>query len=231
MRIAFISIFPEMLQVLQFGMPAQAQKKELLALRAFNPRDYAKGLHRAVDDRPYGGGPGMVMMAEPLAAAIHQAKLWLGKKAPVIYLTPQGRQFTQANARQLVEQESDLILLCGRYEGIDERIIHQLIDQEWSIGDYILSGGELAALILIDVLTRLIPGVLGHPDSNQQDSFSEDLLDYPHYTRPEIFNGERVPEVLLNGNHAHIEKWRKEQSLTRTKLRRPDLYQRHLKIK
>ena len=222
MQIAFITIFPEMLEALNVGMPAQAQKKNLLELRAFNPRDFAKGLHRAVDDRSYGGGPGMVMMPDPLWLAIQAAKAWLGEKTKVIYLSPQGKMLTQ-EAVEIFARGNKYILLCGRYEGIDERLIRQCVDEEWSIGDYIVSGGELPALVLVDAISRLIPGVLQHACSNQQDSFSEGLLDHPHYTRPEVFNDERVPEVLLSGHHVHIEQWRKQQRLGRTAKRRPDL--------
>jgi len=222
MRLALITIFPEILNSLAVGIPAQAQKKGSLEVRAFNPRDFTHNAHRTVDDRPYGGGPGMLMQPEPLRDAIQAAKTWLGENTKVLYLTPQGRVLTQNSVSTLATEEA-LILLAGRYEGVDERLITRYIDAEFSIGDYVLSGGELPALVLIDAITRLIPGVLGDERSHIEDSFTEGLLDCPHYTRPEVFEGERVPEVLLGGNHAVIAKWRKQQSLGRTALRRPDL--------
>jgi tRNA (guanine37-N1)-methyltransferase len=222
MKIAVITIFPEMLTALNFGMPAQAQKKHLLEIRAVNPRDFTSDKHRTVDDRPYGGGPGMLMMAEPIQQAISHAKNWLGQETKVIYLSPQGRVLTQQAVNQLATLEN-LIFLAGRYEGIDERLIDLVVDEEWSIGDYVLSGGELPAMVLIDAISRMIPQVLNHEESNQQDSFSDGLLDCPHYTRPEVFAGMNVPAVLLSGNHAEIAKWRKQQSIQRTKNKRPDL--------
>lgn len=223
MKIAVITIFPEMLDALNFGMPMQAKKKQLLNWRAINPRDFTQDKHRSVDDRPYGGGPGMLMCAEPLQKAIDSAKVWLGQDTPVIYLSPQGQVLKQAAVAQFALRER-LILLSGRYEGIDERLIQLAVDEEWSIGDYVLSGGELPAMVLIDAISRLIPGVLNHEESNQQDSFSDDgLLDCPHYTRPEVFAGLAVPEVLLSGHHAEIAAWRKQQSRKQTALKRPDL--------
>ena len=222
MKIAVITIFPEMLDALNFGMPIQAQKKQLLELRAVNPRDFTTDKHRTVDDRPYGGGPGMLMMAEPIQHAIDHAKAWLGQETKVIYLSPQGQVLKQQAVGQLAGLEN-LILLAGRYEGIDERLIDLAVDEEWSIGDYVLSGGELPAMVLIDAISRLIPGVLNHEESNQQDSFSDGLLDCPHYTRPEVFAGMEVPEVLLSGHHAKIATWRKQQSIQRTQTKRPDL--------
>lgn len=222
MKIALITIFPEMMAALNYGMPGQAQKKGLLELRAINPRDFTTDPHRTVDDRPYGGGPGMVMMLEPLQKAILHAKAWLGDATKVIYLSPQGGLLNQAVVQQLAQGEH-LILLAGRYEGIDERLVAQMVDEEWSIGDYVLSGGELPAMVLIDCVTRWIPGALGNELSNYEDSFTEGLLDYPHYTRPEVFNQLKVPEVLLSGNHSKIAEWRKQQSIGRTALRRPEL--------
>jgi len=222
MRIAVITIFPEMLAALNYGMPQQAQKKALLEIRGFNPRDFTTDLHQTVDDRPYGGGPGMVMLAEPIQKAILAAKQWLGEEAKVVYLSPQGKVLKQDDMRVLAQREN-LILLAGRYEGIDERIIASMVDEEWSIGDYVLSGGELPAMVLIDGVMRWIPGALGNELSNYEDSFTEGLLDCPHYTRPEVFAGMKVPSVLLSGNHAEIAKWRKQQSLERTQQRRPDL--------
>ncbi|MFT4811432.1 MAG: tRNA (guanine37-N1)-methyltransferase, partial [Paraglaciecola sp.] len=178
--------------------------------------------HRTVDDRPYGGGPGMLMMVQPLKDAILAAKEAAGRKTKVIYLSPQGKKLDQAGVKQLSENGS-LILVAGRYEGIDERVIQTQVDEEWSIGDYVLSGGELPAMVLMDAISRFVPGVLGHDQSAEQDSFSHGLLDCPHYTRPENLDGELVPKVLLSGDHKKIKQWRLEQSLGRTWQRRPEL--------
>jgi len=203
-----------------WGIPRIAQEKQLLELAMWNPRDYADNPHRRVDDRPYGGGPGMVMQVQPVHDAINAARA--GGNGPVIYLSPQGRRFDQSAAKRFAGLEH-MVLLAGRYEGIDERLIEQDIDEEWSIGDYVLSGGEAAALVWIDAIARLLPGALGDGDSAEQDSFMDGLLDYPHYSRPEVVDGKAVPDVLLGGNHADIERWRKKQSLGRTWKRRPDL--------
>jgi len=220
MRIDVVTLFPELVQaVADFGVTGRAVDKGLLTLGLWNPRDYARDRHRSVDDRPYGGGPGMVMMVQPLRETIEAAR---GEGGPVIYLSPQGRRLDQAGVQALAAHKH-LVLVAGRYEGIDERIIAADIDEEWSIGDYVLSGGELAAMVVVDAVARLVPGVLGHEDSAEQDSFMSGLLDYPHYTRPEEIDGERVPEVLLGGNHAAIRRWRQKQALGRTWLRRPDL--------
>jgi tRNA (guanine37-N1)-methyltransferase len=203
------------------GIVRRALETDLVTAGAVNIRDYAEGRHKVTDDRPYGGGCGMVMKPEPLAAAIDAAR----EKFPAamtVMLTPQGRQFDQAMAGEL-SRESGLILICGRYEGVDERICGDHVDLEISIGDYVLTGGEVAAMAVIDAVTRLIPGVLGNEDSAQQDSFAQDLLEHGHYTRPPSFNDESVPEVLLSGNHSAIEKWRHEYSLVKTFLKRPDL--------
>ena len=222
MRIDVVTLFPELVQTLtEHGIPRRAAQRGLLRLETWNPRDYTRDRHRTVDDRPYGGGPGMVMRVEPLQAAIRAARQ-ADVAAPVIYLSPQGRRLDQAGVRELARR-SRLILVAGRYEGIDERLIEAEVDEEWSIGDYVLSGGELAAMVLADAVTRLLPGALGDADSAGQDSFMEGLLDYPHYTRPEEVAGRRVPEVLLGGNHAEIERWRRQQALGRTRERRPDL--------
>ena len=222
MRIDVVTLFPELVQTLtEHGIPRRAAERGLLRLETWNPRDYTRDRHRTVDDRPYGGGPGMVMRVEPLQAAI-QAARQADVTAPVIYLSPQGRRLDQAGVRELARRPR-LILVAGRYEGIDERLIEAEVDEEWSIGDYVLSGGELAAMVLADAVTRLLPGALGDADSAGQDSFMEGLLDYPHYTRPEEVAGRRVPEVLLGGNHAEIERWRRQQALGRTRERRPDL--------
>jgi tRNA (guanine37-N1)-methyltransferase len=222
MRIDVISLFPEMIrQVTEYGVTGKAAARGLLQLVTWNPRDYTRDRHRSVDDRPYGGGPGMVMSAQPVCDAIRAARAD-GGKVSVIYLSPQGSVLDQT-AIQNFAARSRMVLLCGRYEGIDERVVELEVDEEWSLGDYVLSGGELAAMVVIDAVTRLLPDVLGDEDSAEQDSFSNGLLDCPHYTRPETFAGMRVPEVLLGGHHAEIERWRHKQALRRTWLRRPEL--------
>lgn len=221
MRIDVISIFPEMYTaVTEAGVTARAFRNGLLELRIWNPRDYATDAHRSVDDRPYGGGPGMVMMAGPLARAVEAARD--GTQAPVIYMSPQGAPLTQAAVKRHAARKA-VILVAGRYEGVDERFIRQYADEECSIGDYVLSGGELATMVWIDAVARLQPGALGNEDSAAQDSFDDGLLDCEHYTRPEHFNGADVPPVLLSGNHAAVERWRLKSALGRTWLRRPDL--------
>ncbi|GAA0853534.1 tRNA (guanosine(37)-N1)-methyltransferase TrmD [Aliiglaciecola litoralis] len=218
-----VSLFPEMFDSFtQQGVTGRAVKNRLLDVEFFNPRDFTHDKHRTVDDRPYGGGPGMLMMVQPLTDAIHAAKLAAGKKTKVIYLSPQGKKLDQAGVKQLSENDS-LIFVAGRYEGIDERVIQAEIDEEWSIGDYVLSGGELPTMVLMDAISRFVPGVLGHELSAEQDSFTDGLLDCPHYTRPESLNGRNVPEVLLSGNHQKIRQWRLQQSLGRTWQRRPEL--------
>lgn len=226
MRIDVISLFPPMFEaVTGYGVTGRAVKNGLLALQVWNPRDYTEDRHRSVDDRPYGGGPGMVMMIEPLARAIDAARSEQMQDAKVIYLSPQGRRLDHAGVREL-SQRQGMILLAGRYEGIDERLLESEVDEEWSIGDYVLSGGELAAMVMIDAIARQLPGALGDEDSAQQDSFVDGLLDHEHYTRPEEYAGRRVPEVLLSGDHEKIRRWRLKQSLGRTWLRRPDLLER-----
>lgn len=226
MHIEVVTLFPEMFSaVSDNGVTGRAIQNGLVQLGMKNPRDYTEDRHNTVDDRPYGGGPGMVMMVEPLRAAISDAKKKLSSKAKVIYLSPQGRKLDQTGLKTLVNHE-EMILLCGRYEGIDERLIASEVDEEWSIGDYVISGGELAAMVLIDGVTRLIPGALGHEDSAEQDSFMNGLLDTPHYTRPEVYDDMTVPEVLLSGNHKNIERWRLKQALGRTWLRRPELLEK-----
>lgn len=220
-EIHVVTLFPEWFEALKsLGLTGRALTDGTVTLACFNPRDHATGVHRSVDDRPYGGGPGMVMRPEPLAAAIEQARA--GGTALVTLLSPQGRPLTQRRVEQLARRER-LILVCGRYEGIDERVAEELIDEELSIGDFVLSGGEYAAAALIDAVVRLLPGVLGHELSAAQDSFSSGLLDCPHYTRPEVWRGRAVPDVLLGGHHAEIERWRRLQALQRTLQRRPDL--------
>ena len=225
MRIDVVTLFPQMLQMVsEYGITGRAVKRGILQLRSWNPRDYTEDRHRTVDDRPYGGGPGMVMMVQPLRDAIRQAREAAGEKARVVVLSPQGRRLDQQGLVHL-SQSPNLIMVCGRYEGIDERLIGSEVDEEWSIGDYVLSGGELAAMVVIDGIVRLLPDALGHEDSAQQDSFANGLLDCPHYTRPEVIDGMAVPPVLLSGDHAAIERWRHKQALGRTWLRRPDLLQ------
>ncbi|MBB1485294.1 tRNA (guanosine(37)-N1)-methyltransferase TrmD [Oceanospirillum sediminis] len=226
MWLGVVSLFPGMFDaVTEYGVTGRAVKKDLLQLEFWNPRDFATDKHRTVDDRPYGGGPGMLMKVEPLRDAILAAKQAAGPDAKVIYMSPQGRPLDQQGVRELSSRER-MVIVAGRYEGIDERVVETLIDEEWSIGDYVLSGGELAALTLIDSVSRLVPGVLGHEDSAEEDSFASGLLDCPHYTRPEEIDGRQVPDVLLSGNHEAIRRWRLQQSLGRTWLRRPDLLDR-----
>ncbi|QIB51056.1 tRNA (guanosine(37)-N1)-methyltransferase TrmD [Pseudomonas sp. OIL-1] len=218
-----VTLFPEMFAALtDYGVTGRAVKRGQLSVAFSNPRDHAHDRHRTVDDRPFGGGPGMLMKVEPLLDAIEAIRQQAPTPPRVIYLSPQGQPLSQERAAELAQLES-VVLLCGRYEGIDERIIERCVDEEVSIGDYVLSGGELGAMVLLDAMTRLIPGVLGHADSAAEDSFSEGWLDCPHYTRPEEFAGQRVPEVLLSGNHALIRRWRLKQSLGRTWQRRPEL--------
>jgi tRNA (guanine37-N1)-methyltransferase len=222
MRIDVITLFPELVeQVTACGVVGRAAEQGLVELHCWNPRDYTRDKHRTVDDRPYGGGPGMLMKVQPLQDAITAVRAQCGA-ARLVYLSPQGALLTQQKLARQVEQGT-VIFLCGRYEGIDERLIQREVDEEWSIGDYVISGGELAAMVCIDAMTRLIPGALGHADSAQQDSFSDGLLDYPHYTRPEEYQGDRVPEVLMNGNHREIDAWRQQQALGSSWQRRPDL--------
>ncbi|MFK7890374.1 MAG: tRNA (guanosine(37)-N1)-methyltransferase TrmD [Granulosicoccus sp.] len=224
MQVGVVTLFPEMLSsALQYGVVGRAQQSGLLQLILENPRDWALDKHRTVDDRPFGGGPGMVMKPGPLLSAIQAVKQRVGDGAAVVYLSPQGRLFNQAMARS-ISTRGQLVLVAGRYEGIDERVIQGAVDEEISLGDFILSGGEFAAMTLIDAVVRLVPGVLGHPDSSLEDSFGVDsLLDYPHYTRPESYQGNDVPPVLLSGDHNAIAKWRRQQSLSRTMNRRPEL--------
>jgi tRNA (guanine37-N1)-methyltransferase len=210
-----------MFDAARLGVTGRALMRGQASLTLWNPRDYTQDVHRTVDDRPYGGGPGMVMLAEPLRAAVRAAREQAsGNK--VVHLSPQGKRFDQDAARSFAEC-SGLILIAGRYEGVDERFIETEVDEEWSIGDYVLSGGELPAMVLMDAVIRLLPGVLGHEDSAEQDSYTDGLLDCPHYTRPEVVGEKVVPSVLLSGNHAAIRRWRLQQALGRTWIRRPDL--------
>ena len=226
MQIAVVSLFPEMVgQVAEFGVVGRAKERNLLSLHCHNPRDFATDVHRTVDDRPYGGGPGMVLKYEPTAKAIHAAKEALPAGCPVVCLSPQGHQFDQATA-QRYSALPGIVLLAGRYEGIDERLIDREVDEELSLGDFVLSGGEIAAMAVIDAVVRLLPGVLGDEESALQDSFMQGLLDHPHYTRPESIDGQKVPAVLLSGDHARIERWRYKQALGRSYLRRPDMVEK-----
>lgn len=226
MKIALITLFPEMFEALtDYGVSGRAVNQGLLEISSFNPRDFAEDAHSTVDDRPYGGGPGMVLMIEPLRRAISAAKQWINGESLVVYLSPQGSVLQQSAVNNLATKQS-IILIAGRYEGIDERLIQLEVDQEWSIGDYVLSGGEIPAMVLMDALIRQIPGALGHSESATQDSFADGLLDCPHYTRPDSYEDLKVPEVLLSGNHEKIRQWRLQQSLLRTQQRRPDLLDR-----
>lgn len=225
MHFDIITIFPEMFATLKFGITGRALEKKLIKINCLNLRDYSDNEYRRVDDRPYGGGPGMALMFSPLQKAIKAAKSLDPKQAKVIYLSPQGKLINQEFLKSisLNKDYERIIFVAGRYEGIDERIIENEIDEEWSIGDYILSGGELAAMVLIDALTRFIPEALGDENSVNQDSFSNNLLDYPVFTRPEKIDDRRVPEILLSGDHKAIARWRLKQALGRTWLKRPDL--------
>jgi tRNA (guanine37-N1)-methyltransferase len=231
MWFGIISLFPEMFQSLtEQGVTGRAFRDNKATITFWNPRDFTQDVHRTVDDRPYGGGPGMLMKTQPLADAIDAAQEACiaenGCRAKVVYLSPQGQRIDQALITRAVS-EQQLILLCGRYEGIDERLIETQVDEEWSLGDFILSGGELAAMSIMDAMLRLVPGVLGHDQSAGQDSFSDGLLECPQFTRPEDWQGHKVPEVLLSGHHEAIKQWRKAQAEQRTKERRPDLYEKY----
>lgn len=223
MRFDVLTLFPEMItSAAGVGITGRAQERKIIELSAWNPRDYAHDNHKTVDDRPYGGGPGMVMKYQPLHDALMAAQQAHPDPSKVVYLSPQGKLISQSLLAG-ASKWPRLILVAGRYEGIDERFIAGHCDEEWSIGDYVLSGGELAALVVIDAITRLLPGALGDAESALQDSHSDGLLDCPHYTRPEVINGIAVPDVLLSGNHADINRWRMKQALGKTWRKRPDL--------
>ncbi|OGT80946.1 MAG: tRNA (guanosine(37)-N1)-methyltransferase TrmD [Gammaproteobacteria bacterium RIFCSPLOWO2_02_FULL_61_13] len=225
LKVGVVTLFPEMFDLYSdWGVSGRAVDRGLVHLSLFNPRDHAEDAHRTVDDRPYGGGPGMVMMYRPLQRSIQDARMAL-PGAKVHLLTPQGQRLEQADVQALARMES-LILVAGRYEGLDERLIDAEVDQQWSLGDYVLSGGELACLVLLDAMTRLLPGSLGDECSAGDDSFAHGLLEHPQYTRPEEVDGRRVPEILLSGNHGAIRRWRMKQALGRTWLRRPELLER-----
>lgn len=222
-HLGVVTLMPEMFNLFDYGVLGRAIDQGLAKIDFWNPREWAARPYRQVDDKPYGGGPGMVMLYEPLAAAITQAKQQMPEGCKTIYLSPQGRNITQSDLNAVVNNQQSLLFIAGRYEGIDERIIQKHVDEEWSIGDFVLSGGELAAMVFIDAIVRLLPGSLGHPGSAQQDSFMNGLLDCPHYTRPAMIEDMPVPPVLLSGNHRDIERWRRKQSLGQTWLKRPGL--------
>lgn len=223
MKIGVITLFPEMFSALtDYGVSGRAVDNGLVDIAYFNPREFTQDKHRTVDDRPYGGGPGMVMLLEPLLRAVETAKDWIAGETKVVYLSPQGQLLDQGAVNKFAEVDN-VILISGRYEGIDERLIDSVVDEEWSIGDYVLSGGELPSMVLLDALIRQMPGVLGHEDSAAQDSFATGLLDCPHYSRPDSFEGQDVPAVLLSGDHEKIRRWRLQQSLLRTQQRKPKL--------
>jgi tRNA (guanine37-N1)-methyltransferase len=227
MRFDIITLFPEMFKAItEYGITRRAATEQLIDLHYWNPRSYTSDVHQQVDERPYGGGPGMVMQVAPLRASIQDAKKADPRPALSVYLSPQGKPLTQEKLVEVTKQYSRLILVCGRYEGIDQRVIDNDIDEEWSIGDYVLSGGELAAMVVMDGLTRLLPGALGDAESAEQDSFMNGLLDCPHYTRPPIIDEQGVPAVLLSGDHQAIQRWRLKQQLKRTQQQRPDLLAR-----
>ena len=223
MKIGVITLFPEMFSALtDYGVSGRAVDNGLVDIAYFNPREFTQDKHRTVDDRPYGGGPGMVMLLEPLLRAVETAKDWIAGETKVVYLSPQGQLLDQGAVNKFADVDN-VILISGRYEGIDERLIDSVVDEEWSIGDYVLSGGELPSMVLLDALIRQMPGVLGHEDSAAQDSFATGLLDCPHYSRPDSFEGQDVPAVLLSGDHEKIRRWRLQQSLLRTQQRKPKL--------
>lgn len=223
LHLGVISLIPEILEGLKYGITGRAIEQGLAKIDHWNPRDWSSRPYRQVDDKPYGGGPGMVMMYEPLHGAITHARSQMPDNCKTIYLSPQGKVIRQQDLNKVANDRQPLLFIAGRYEGIDERIINHHVDEEWSLGDFVLSGGELAAMVFIDAVIRLIPGSLGHLGSAEQDSFMNGLLDCPHYTRPATINGEDVPSVLLGGNHRDIERWRRKQSLGKTWLKRPDL--------
>lgn len=222
MQIGVITILPDMFDALKYGVVGKAIDQGVAKIHCWNPRDWALNEYRQIDDRPYGGGPGMVMMYEPLHAAITHAKHQL-PGCKTVYLSPQGQHIGQKKLNDIAHARQPVLFIAGRYEGIDERIIQQDVDEEWSIGDFVLSGGEFAAMVFIDAIIRLLPGSLGHPASAAADSFMQGLLDYPQYTRPAVVNGTKVPDVLMSGSHQLIARWQKKQALGQTWLKRPDL--------
>jgi tRNA (guanine37-N1)-methyltransferase len=225
LHLGVVTLIPEILHALHYGITGRAIEQGIAKVDYWNPRDWAPRPYRQVDDKPYGGGPGMVMMYEPLQAAIQQARSQMPSHCKTIYLSPQGKVIRQDDLNRIANDRQPLLFVAGRYEGIDERILQE-VDEEWSLGDFVLSGGELAAAVFIDAIIRLIPGSLGHLGSAEQDSFMNGLLDCPHYTRPATINGLEVPPVLLGGNHKDIALWRRKQSLGKTWLKRPDLLEK-----
>ncbi|KTD23342.1 tRNA (guanosine(37)-N1)-methyltransferase TrmD [Legionella londiniensis] len=225
LQIGVISLLPEVFSGLRHGITGRALEQSLVKIHYWNPREWASKPYKQVDDKPYGGGPGMVMMYEPLQAAITHGRNTL-PGCKTIYLSPQGKKICQKDLNNIARQQQPLLFICGRYEGIDERIIERYVDEEWSLGDFVVSGGELAAMVFIDALIRLLPGSLGDEHSAEQDSFMNGLLDFPHYTRPALIDGEKVPDVLVSGNHKDIERWRRKQALGKTWLKRPDLLEK-----
>ena len=226
MWIGAVSLFPEMFgAVTDYGITGRAVRDGLLTFRTWNPREFTQDRHRTVDDRPYGGGPGMLLKVEPVLAAVDAARKQCKHPAKVIYFSPQGRRLVQADLNELASQPA-LIFIAGRYEGLDQRLIELVVDEEYSIGDYVLSGGEIPAMAAMDAIIRLLPGALGDMESAEEESFTDGLLEYPQYTRPESVSGKHVPEVLLSGDHVKIRNWRRQQSLGRTFLRRPELLEK-----
>lgn len=223
LRLGVITLFPEMFSALHSGISGRALERGLATLQYWNPRDWAKGTYRYVDDKPYGGGPGMVMQYEPLNAAIEEAKSAMPPLVKTVYLSPRGKKVVQSDIVRVAKEQQALLFIAGRYEGIDERVIEKHVDCEWSVGDFVLSGGELAAMVFIDAILRLLPGSLGDADSANQDSFMDGLLEHPQYTRPAQLDGLTVPPVLLSGDHLAIATWQRKQSLGLTWLKRPDL--------
>ena len=223
MQMQIVTLFPEMVQIVtEYGVVGRASDNGIVSIGCQDPREFTTDIHRTVDDRPYGGGPGMVMKFEPLAAALGAAKRRVPEGAPVVFLTPQGARFDQATAERYAALPG-IILLAGRYEGIDQRLIEAHVDEELSLGDFVMSGGEIAVMAVVDSVARLLPGVLGTEESAEQESFVDGMFDHPHYTRPEEIAGRRVPDVLLSGDHARIARWRYQQALGRTFVRRPEL--------
>jgi len=228
MKFYILTLFPEMIEdALNTSILGRAKKAGSISFEAINIRDYTLDKHKKVDDYPYGGGAGMVMQAQPIYDAYQAVCQKAGHKVHCIYLTPQGKLFNQTDAKELALKE-DICLLCGHYEGIDERVLEEIVDEYYSIGDYVLTGGELPSLVMIDAISRMVPGVLTNAESGEDESLENNLLEYPQYSRPEVWNDRRVPPILLSGDHAKVDAWRKEQSIERTKERRPDLYQKYM---
>ena len=228
MNFHILTLFPEMVEEgLNTSILKRASESGCISINAINIRDYSTDKHKKVDDYPYGGGAGMVMQAQPIYDAYQAVCQKAGHKVHCIYLTPQGKLFNQTDAKELALKE-DICLLCGHYEGIDERVLEEIVDEYYSIGDYVLTGGELPSLVMIDAISRMVPGVLTNAESGEDESLENNLLEYPQYSRPEVWNERRVPPILLSGDHAKVDAWRKEQSIERTKERRPDLYQKYL---